>query len=1420
MVGEPLTSAQLGIWLGHQRSTDASLFNCGEVTDLVGPFCPERFERALLATHERAPSLHVAFREVEGTPRAVRPDCPRPDYAWVDLSGEQAPERALERELERELWRPFDLEQGGLSRHRLFKLDGERHVWLHAAHHLALDGFGFHLVARSVAEHYRDAGDHVAFGSMREVIRADQAYAGSADEARDRTFWLEGPLSELRGVSLASTDAEPPEPVLPLRRSLLVEAERFGAWQRAALKHDVSWSELLLAAIGSSVYQQTGRARFALGLPVMLRVGTPALKVPCMAMNIVRLPVVLTPGMTLFDLARAIRSRLIAQAPHQRFRYEALRSPGAADLSFGPVVNVMPFTRPASFGQARAVWRNLSAGPVQDVSFAFASADRALEFAADGDPRRYDATALERLQLQIVQAVGDAMSSPERPLRRSVHSVPSRVHTAPSLPERIRGNVAATPDASALEHQGQRWTYAELHRAALGWAGVFGRYDVRVGDLVALELPRCPAAIVLLLACLYAGCGYVVLDPAQPSARRRAILELARPKLVISTWAGGEGATAFAPSRPSEPRPRRLALHVDQLGELGPWSVEPPASEPVRASDDSAAYVVFTSGSTGEPKGVTISRGALSFFVHAAQSVYGVTAADRVLQFAPLAFDASVEEIFVTWAAGATLVLRDDAMLESMSAFTRACAELGITILDLPTGFWHELAWALEHRALECPRGLRLLIIGGEAALEERVRAWLARAPHVRLLNTYGPSEATVVATVAELHERSIQDGLVSIGQPLPGVVAVVLDPSGEPCPEPECEGELGLAGPGLSSGYLHRDDLTAARFELLYTPEPQRVYKTGDRVRRSATGELYYVGRIDNEIKFSGYRICPEEVEATLARHPAVRAAVVQAWRAPGSARLVADVETDGALTSDALRTWLGERLPAAMVPARLRLHEKLPRTNSGKLDRVALALTSAELPRSPEAATLEPNALESVIVAVWREVLGLATLGIDDDFFALGGQSLQVIQVANRLSRLGQSISVAEIFRAPTPRGLAARLADSVDPAAPSPSWQHVADPPASWFSERGAAPTPPPNHALDSVLLTGATGFVGLHLLAALLEQTSATITCLIRASSDAAARERLAAALRAQGLPVEGHGARVRVLCCGSAPGAELSPTLLEALPRLNAVVHCAAEVSLTRDFASLRAVNVDLTRSMIEVAARRGARLHHVSTIATLPRLRGVVAERAYDAHAGLVDGYQQSKWHAEQLCRRAAEHGLDVHVYRLGRVTGSTRRASVNARDLLWRIARSAVRCGAWPALDVREPWTPVDEVADTLTRAVLAVERTQPDATRSAEAQFYHVVHTGTVHLERLRQALIRRGHVLPAVPLDVWFDRVRAGADEQDQATLAFFELRSSAPSGGLGDLSCQNLRALLPELGGTPVSDELIDRYCEAAARLALI
>jgi amino acid adenylation domain-containing protein len=444
---------------------------------------------------------------------------------------------------------------------------------------------------------------------------------------------------------------------------------------------------------------------------------------------------------------------------------------------------------------------------------------------------------------------------------------------------------------------------------------------------------------------------------------------------------------------------------------------------------DNLAYIIYTSGSTGKPKGVMTQHRSLVNHTVAAGIDYDLQPADHVLQFASISFDASAEEIYPCLTRGATLVLRSEEMLDSVSLFTRTSQDWPLTVLNLPTAYWHQIATRLSTEVSTLLPSLRLVILGGERALPERITAWQQQVGRrVRLFNTYGPTEATIVATRWELSEpaegcTALSD--VPIGRVIANVQAYVLDRHLRPIAI-GVAGELHIGGVGVARGYLNSPELTAERF----IPDPfssapgSRMYKTGDRVRYRPDGNLEFLGRLDDQAKVRGFRVEPGEIEAALSQHAAVRENVVVAREnGQGSHQLVAYVVAHKpAPTVSELRSFLEETLPEYMVPSAFVLLDALPLTPHGKVDRRALPAPDGTRPELNKPFIAPRTPTEKLLAEIWAQVLGVEPIGVQDNFFDLGGHSLLATQIMFRLRDTFQAdIPLRTLFEKPTIEELA---------------------------------------------------------------------------------------------------------------------------------------------------------------------------------------------------------------------------------------------------------------------------------------------------------------------------------------------------------------------------------------------------------------
>ena len=568
---------------------------------------------------------------------------------------------------------------------------------------------------------------------------------------------------------------------------------------------------------------------------------------------------------------------------------------------------------------------------------------------------------------------------------------------------------------AAAKERERELTYGELNARANQLANYLSTLGVGPESLVGVCLERSLDWLVSLLAIWKAGGAFVPLDPNYPDAHLAYLLSDARPEVLLTRtklrarFAGSNARTACLD-----------ALQLERF----------PADRAVcSATPENLAYVIYTSGSTGRPKGVEITHRAVLNHSLVISQLYQLCPEDRVLQFASPSFDVSIEEIFPSWLCGCTVVLRPEDIVSSPGAFLNFVAREQISVLNLPTAFWHALM--AEEHAGDWPSSVRLVVIGGERASEEAYRRWKRRVPgSVKLINAYGPTEATVTAMVYEA-DRS-RDTL-PIGRPVTNTYGVVLDEELRPL-SAGATGELYLAGSGLARGYLNRPELTAKRF--IENPFPgaipsARLYRTGDLVRLNPEGDFEFLGRVDEQVKVRGFRIEPGEIEAALRCCDRVKdAAVVAREDQPGHKRLVAYViarEGTCPSTSD-LMEFLGKRLPAYMVPSVFVPMRTWPLTSGGKLDRRALP--------APEACRTEPQVessaprsnVEEAVAAIWKEVLRVRSVGTRDNFLELGGDSLLGFQVLARVrEKFAVELTLSQLFENPTIAGLVEAVKES---------------------------------------------------------------------------------------------------------------------------------------------------------------------------------------------------------------------------------------------------------------------------------------------------------------------------------------------------------------------------------------------------------
>ena len=890
----------------------------------------------------------------------------------------------------------------------------------------------------------------------------------------------------------------------------------------------------------------------------------------------------------------------------------------------------------------------------------------------------------------------------------------------PSVVECFEGHAQKAPDALAVIDGNRALTYRQLDQAASTLCQRLRAGGVRSGVNVATYLERGADAIIAFLAILKASGTYVPLDASYPVGRLAAIMTRAAPAIVVTRASAVPAIGAFSAS---DAPPVLVLVDQTQSETLDASATDAGGV----ANPDHAAYVFFTSGSTGRPKGVVVDQRSLSNYVRAAVDAYGVRAGDRILQAASLGFDLSLEEIVITLTAGATLVVRSAPPIESVQAFFEECVEQRLTVLSITSALWHELTLRLADGTVVLPPLLRLVILGADAARPDVLAEWQrATGGRVRLVNTYGLTETTIVATTWEAGTQSLNNDwrALPIGRPLRNVSAYVLDAHDQLAPV-GVAGEICIGGLHVAREYLGDDGLTSARFAADPYLVGGRMYRSGDRGVLRSTGELEFLGRADYQIKVRGVRIELGEIESRLREFPGVIEAVAVPWKNHiGETEIDAQVMVSSAQVTPArLRAHLERVLPAAAVPARVHVAERFPLTPAGKIDRRALAASVAKADRAEFVAP--QTAIEKLVISTIAEVLGDQQVGLRDSFLALGGTSLSAVRAASLLGpRLGRRLR-SQLFLEPRTLGEVSAELEGGDtgPRDQAPLLR-LLETDAVLDPRIVVDATPKQRAALQSVLVTGATGYYGAFVLTELLRETQANVVCLVRAETPKAAGARVEANLDRLSCAVDKSvfAARVSFVCADvGQPNFGLSADDFRALSeQVDAIFHIAATVSMLLPYEVLRANNSLAVASVIKLATTSKPKtVHHVSTVEVLTdtnrHVAGALSERDTAKSPALLDGgYAQSKWVAEKLIEQARQRGVSAYIHRAGRLSGHSSTGAFNENDFLVRLLDICGHVRAAPLLDVVVDMTPVD----VASRALVLLAKTEP---RQAT---FHLVH------------------------------------------------------------------------------------------------
>ena len=1048
----PLSFAQQRLWFLAQMEGSASAYNTPAPLRLNGPLDLAALTAALGEIVRRHEILRTRFPAPDGEPRQQIDPWTEPSVPLVDLAPLPEPERS--RELRRHLataWRAFDLSRGPLFRASLFRLAPEQHILFLNAHHIIADGWSMGVLLKELDGLYR------AFLDRRPSPLPPLAHQ-YADFAVWQRGWLRGAalnrqLEYWRGA-LADSPAvldlptDHPRPQVQTFRGAFVafelEAEACAALNESSRRAGASLFMTLYAGFAVLLSRHGGQDDIVIGTPIANRHHRELEPLIGFFVNTLPLRISLAGRPSFTELLRRARKTTLDAYAHQDIPFELLVGELKIERNLGhnPLFQAMIALNntpalPRRMGRVTVAPLDLEDGAVAkfDLTLFVTETGNTLKFELEYNTDLFAPDTIARMAGHLHRLLQGIAADPGRPVAEIPLLTEAERHqalfgwndsgwndTAADFPRELclhqcfEIQAERTPDAVAVVFGEQSLGYRELNARANRLAHHLQTLGVGPATRVALCLDRSLEMAVAVLGILKAGAAYVPLDPSYPGERLAFMLEDAAAPVLVSLARLRETLPAAAL--------RRVELDLDGP-EIAGHSPENPSGG---AGPEHPAYLLYTSGSTGRPKGVSMPHRPLCNLI--AWQAREIPGAARTLQFAPLNFDVSCQEMFATWSTGGTLILMREELRRDPLALLRFLAAQGVERLFLPYVALQQLAEAAGAAQI-FPPSLREVVTAGEPLRITPAIAALFAATGAGLHNQYGPTESHVVSAYRLPAGVADWPTLPPIGRPIANARLYLLDADRQPVPI-GVAGEIHIGGESLAQGYWNRPELTAERFIAdPYAPSGGRMYRTGDFARRRPDGEIQFLGRMDHQVKLRGFRIELGEVESVLGHHPEVREAVaVVREDQPGNPRLVAYVTPAAAVPDPAaLAAFLKSRLPDYMIPSAFVALEALPLTASGKLDRRALPEPDRAAPAS---AYLAPaTATETLIAAIWAGVLGRERIGTDANFFDLGGHSLLVIKVRSELQeRLQREIAVVDLFRHPT----IARLARHLDQGTPA--------------------------------------------------------------------------------------------------------------------------------------------------------------------------------------------------------------------------------------------------------------------------------------------------------------------------------------------------------------------------------------------------
>ncbi|MBA4018630.1 MAG: hypothetical protein C0483_15805 [Pirellula sp.] len=1431
----PLSHGQQAMWFVYQLDPLSTAYNIADSVRFRGPLNLDAMRRALQRLYDRHPQLRVTFHMSES--RTVQRIHEGGEVAFEVLDIAGMSEAEWRDRLYQEVHRPFDLEHGPVLRVLLFRLSADEHILTFVLHHIVSDMWSMLICVAEFTAFYKSEVEGTA--SPLPALQTDYAdfvkwqSEQVSGKSGDRLwgYWKNELAGSLPALDLPTDRPRPP--VQTYRGDLeyvTVGEKTTQALRELSKRQRTTMFMTLMAAYHVWLYRHSRQQDLLVGTATAGRSRREFQTLVGDFINPVVIRGDLSGNPSFNKFLEQVRLKTLGAFDHQDYPLPLLveKLQPVRDPSRTPIYQTMFILQRAQSSGDRGLQSFMTGQGEGAMSFSGievealeidqhdAQFDMLLTAVEAGDSINcqfqyntdlFDRDTVRRMAERFVTLLDSIVADPDKAVARLTVLSPEELHrvtmdwnaTYADYPRHatvatlFEEQAARNPHFIAVEGDAESLTYGDLDRAANRIARHLQNLGVGPESLVAVSTERTPRMLAVLLGIWKAGGAYVPLDPSFPAERLAYMLESSQAKVLVTQQSVRGVLPAFA---------GQVVMIDDDWEMIQGWSdIAPP-----RASDpENLAYVLYTSGSTGLPKGVEIPQRAVVNFLSSMAKQPGLHCSDVMLAITTLSFDISVLELYLPLVVGAKIALATRSQAADGAWLAENIGRRGVTVVQATPATFRLLrasGWQGDSRIK--------ILCGGEALPRDLAQALLANCRE--LWNVYGPTETTVWSTAQQITSL---DGPISIGRPIDNTQVYILDDVSEPVP-PGTPGELWIGGDGVARGYRGREDLTSERFvrDEFRNITGARIYRTGDIAKHLADGRLECLGRVDHQVKVRGFRIELGEIEAALAKHPSVKTCIVHTYERNGDVQLVAYVMPAGDQpTVPDLQAALRAKLPEYMVPAAFVFLAEMPRTPNGKIDRKALPAPDA-VGRSTEFVAPR-NKLEEELVAVWRKVLSVEQIGVHDNFFELGGHSLLAAQMAwNLRNSYSVEVPLRNLFESPTIAGIAQLIDPSLKQAGPATVEEIDFEAEATLDADIvPAAGTPCDAAHAKHVFLTGGTGFLGTSMLQELLNRPETTIYCLVRAATEAEGLEKLRKNFQRYGHAHAEFDLRVvPVLGDLEKPRFGLSEaTFRDLADRADVVVHNGASVNLVFPYEMLRAVNVGGTKEAIRFACLvRPKPLHFVSTYSVQHSREHLHTSDIYESDPlppceSLLGGYHRSKWVGERLVREAERRGLPVAIYRPGRITGHSATGRANLGDLLHVMISGCIKLGALPQFDDPIDMTPIDYVSRAIAALIF-----EPQSYGKA----FHLVNPQPTKLGRLAEFLASKGIVLEVIPFVEWYRKLCDAAQRTSMGELETLKAMFAGADGGEPSLEDFQFAVSQPKFHADNVEALLGDRGIQCA------